>query len=294
MTTTQDTTPAATRPSGSSGERVMRCSRCDGEWKAPALMPKAPVHCPYCNVHVCGCGCGQDISSRKADSIYAVEAHRKRLLRSGTANFADVTQTRTVAEARAIQEDAKGHWSAIVREGIIEVLTKTGGYHADDLDHLGIPDEHRNIIGSQTAKLVNQKWMVEAGRRKSILPSRNGAKSGIYRLTNLGREKLVGVGADCPKGAGKACTPCLPVSADPGESGSEPSASPDQAPRAGAEEEQQGEGTAGRGVTACAGPAPSTGPLKPPAAPTSSGAGSAGEVLPGLEPTSYERIQDAA
>jgi len=80
----------------------------------------------------------------------------------------------------------------IVREGIIEVLKTTGAYHADDLDHLGIPDEHRNIIGSQTAKLVNQKWIEEAGRRKSILPSRNGAKSGTYRLTPLGKQKLVG------------------------------------------------------------------------------------------------------
>lgn len=94
------------------------------------------------------------------------------------------------------QEVSKDRWSCIVREGIIEVLKATGAYHADDLDHLGIPDEHRNIIGSQTAKLVNQKWTEEAGRRKSILPSRNGAKSGIYKLTALGKNKIVGVGGE--------------------------------------------------------------------------------------------------
>jgi hypothetical protein len=89
----------------------------------------------------------------------------------------------------------------IVREGIIEVLKATGAYHADDLDHLGIPDEHRNIIGSQTAKLVNQKWIEEAGRRKSILPSRNGAKSGIYKLTDLGKSRIAGVGGGVSGGS---------------------------------------------------------------------------------------------
>lgn len=97
-----------------------------------------------------------------------------------------------IQDTRLTQEQAKAHWSTIVHEGIVQVLTQTGAYHADDLHHLGIPDEHRNIIGSQTAKLVNKGWMEEAGRRKSIHPSRNGAKSGIYRLTSTGRATLVG------------------------------------------------------------------------------------------------------
>lgn len=113
---------------------------------------------------------------------------------------------------REEQEAAKAHWSMIVREGIIEVLKATGAYHADDLDHLGIPDEHRNIIGSQTAKLVNQKWIEEAGRRKSILPSRNGAKSGIYKLTEFGKKKLVG------EGGGSAAGSSGVVSVAPGHS----------------------------------------------------------------------------
>ncbi len=124
---------------------------------------------------------------------------------------------------RMEQEAAKAHWSMIVREGIIEVLKATGAYHADDLDHLGIPDEHRNIIGSQTAKLVNQKWIEEAGRRKSILPSRNGAKSGIYKLTDLGKKKLAGngVGDDCEDAnsvSGEKSATGVPTSQEPGGS----------------------------------------------------------------------------
>lgn len=283
MTTAQETTPAATRPPGSSDERVMRCSRCNGEWKTPAPRPEAPVHCPFCNVHLCGCGCGADLSLKRTDAIYEAESHWRRLERAAST---DIAPTRTVAEARRIQEDAKGHWSMIVREGICEVLRTTGYFHADDLAHLGIPDEHRNIIGSQTAKLVNQKWMVKRGERRSISPGRNSAKSGIYQLTALGRKSLAGVGA--------AATGT--VGADPGEDPggiaavappAPPGPEPVSAPRAGAEGEQHGEGTA----VACA--APSTGPTVPSGAPNPSGAGSEGQ-LPGLEPSAYDRMQDAA
>ncbi len=252
-------------------ERVMYCSRCGGEWRAPTKRPDAPVHCPYCDVHVCACGCGENLSSGRSNQIWK-------------------------AEARALQEDAKPHWSMIIREGICEVLLKTGGYHADDLDHLGVPDEYRNLIGSQTAKLVNQMWMEEVGRRKSILPSRNGAKSGIYRLTKLGREKLAGVGAVGTVGADSGESGAGGQHGDhlhshgrrnPGAASSEP------APRAGAEEEKQGEGIAGKSKRHRP-PAPSTDGADLHRAPTSSGAGSEGDVLPGLEPTSYERMQDAA
>jgi hypothetical protein len=184
-------TPGGTRPSGSR-ERVMRCARCDGEWKTPAARPLAPVACPFCNVHVCGCGCGADLSELRRGAIYHSESHSKALARAASP---DVAPIRSVAEARAIQEDAKGYWSAIVREGIIAVLRETGYFHADDLGHLGIPDEHRNIIGSQTAKLVNQKWMVKRGERKSVNPSRNAAKTGIYQATAFGLEGIAGAGA---------------------------------------------------------------------------------------------------
>jgi hypothetical protein len=203
--------------------RLMRCERCDGEWKTPGARPLVPVFCPYCNVHICACGCGTHLSEMRRDAIYASEAHGKALVRAPSA---DVAPIRSVAEARAIQEDGKNHWSQIVREGIIDVLRGTGYFHADDLADLGIPDEHRNIIGSQTAKLVNQKWMKKRGERRSINPSRNAAKTGIYKLTDLGRESIVGVGAgnrdgDRTGSTGPRSASLSHASADPGESSAE-------------------------------------------------------------------------
>jgi hypothetical protein len=148
------------------------------------------------------CGwCGADLDGKRRDAAYCdstCRAHATRWRQSRSAEGDETLRSAATPPIQAIREEqeaAKSHWSQIVREGIIDVLRGTGFYHADDLDQLGIPDEHRNIIGSQTAKLVNQKWIEEAGRRKSVLPSRNGAKSGIYRLTELGREAITGVDA---------------------------------------------------------------------------------------------------
>lgn len=114
-----------------------------------------------------------------------------------------------IAEVRAGQEAAKSHWSAIVREAIIEALRSKGTFHADDLHPLGIPAEHRNIIGSQIARLVNQGWMVECGRRKSATASRHQAKSNVYRLTRAGAAGVGGSGNLHPNGP----------AADPGDAG---------------------------------------------------------------------------
>ncbi len=107
-----------------------------------------------------------------------------------------VAETPPIQRIREKQEAAKAHWSAIVREGILHWLRSHPPevFHADELEALGIPGEHRNLIGSQIAKLVNQQWIVECGRRKSRIASRNGAKSNEYRLTELGRDRIVGVG----------------------------------------------------------------------------------------------------
>lgn len=144
--------------------------------------------------------CGDELVGKRphaeyCDSTCRANATRWRQDRAGE----DAKPLRSAAPPpiqliREEQEAAKAHWSMAVREGIIEVL-RSGEFHADDLEPLGIPDEHRNIIGSQTAKLVNQKWMVECGRRKSTLPSRNGAKSNVYRLTEHGRKCIAGLGA---------------------------------------------------------------------------------------------------
>lgn len=133
----------------------------------------------------------------RANQHYLEHPEKGRRLQGGALRS---VATQPIAEVRAEQEAAKSHWSAIVREGIIEALRTKGEFFADDLQALGIPDEHRSIIGSQTAKLVNQKWMVEEGRRKSTVASRNGAKSGVYRPTELGTKSIAGIDIDPPEG----------------------------------------------------------------------------------------------
>jgi hypothetical protein len=209
----------------------MKCRRCDAEWSVPvAERPGSAVHCPYCEAHVCGCGCGADLSEKRTDAIYEAESHYKRLKRA--ANTA-IPQTRTVADARALHEDAKAHWSMVVDEAIVRHFKAdpTGIFHADDLEAIGIPDDHRNVIGSQIAKWVNRKRMVECGRRASTVPSRNGAKSNEYRLTERGARLVAGLDSDtdgdrdgglvgsCAAEGSVALPSAPPVAVQSGESG---------------------------------------------------------------------------
>lgn len=128
-----------------------------------------------------------------------------------------MTNIQSVADARATQEVHKPDYSSIVREAILEVLRRQETFHADDLRDLGIPEQHCNVIGSQVARLVNEGWMVEDGRRKSTIPSRNGAKSNVYLLTKLG---IVGLGTDVQsqrEEAGGVVSAPSRVSAEPGD-----------------------------------------------------------------------------
>lgn len=128
---------------------------------------------------------------------------------------------RNIADVRAEQEAAKSQWSMAVREAILDVLRRSDEFHADDLASLGIPDQHRNMVGSQTAKLVNQKWIVEVGRRKSTQPGRNGAKSGVYKLTVLGRAEVNAGSPSLGMGDGVGINqPVPPASVDPGDDSS--------------------------------------------------------------------------
>lgn len=67
-------------------------------------------------------------------------------------------------------------------------------FHSDDLWHV-IPDEHRGVISLAVMALVNKRLIVGCGYRKSAIPSRKRSPSQEYRLTELGRDRLVGVGA---------------------------------------------------------------------------------------------------
>lgn len=129
---------------------------------------------------------------------------------------------RSVQEARELQEQQKdkARWTLIVREHIGRTLVETGYFHADDLAALGVPPEHDAIKGSQIAAYACRKWMKAVGERKCQHKAANSRKAKIYRVTDLGREKLVGVstGVRPPQGAEGSCSPSpLCASADSGE-----------------------------------------------------------------------------
>ena len=84
----------------------------------------------------------------------------------------------------------KDDWKRIVREGIAEVLDATGQFHADNLRPLEIPADHKPVIGTVVGALVRQGKIIEVARRRSEAPERHGAKSGVYELTELGRDRL--------------------------------------------------------------------------------------------------------
>lgn len=110
--------------------------------------------------------------------------------------------THPVEHARRLHEssDEKARWSLAIREQIRKTLVRTGTVHADDLFELGVPEEHRNLVGAQLARCVNVKLIEEVGRRKCEHPAANGRKAGVYKPTELGKKRLgAGLAADSPR-----------------------------------------------------------------------------------------------
>jgi len=55
--------------------REMCCRKCRHVWTDGASLPEGPVHCPKCETHVCGCGCGIDLSDLTEDTIWFDRSH---------------------------------------------------------------------------------------------------------------------------------------------------------------------------------------------------------------------------
>ncbi len=98
--------------------------------------------------------------------------------------------TATFEQAQRLIEHWKGDWSSLVRHRICESLIAKGEYHADDLVDLNIPADHKNVVGSATAWLVNKGWMKEVGRRRTTAAASKGRKAGVYAITDRGRWEL--------------------------------------------------------------------------------------------------------
>lgn len=100
--------------------------------------------------------------------------------------------TRSLVEAEQLLEEHKPQWSAVIRDRIATVLVDTSHFHAADLLDLRVPAEHKNAIGAAVGSFVRQGLMEETGvRRSSGDEAGHARKSAVYRITELGRAKLL-------------------------------------------------------------------------------------------------------
>jgi hypothetical protein len=83
----------------------------------------------------------------------------------------------------------------LIRQAIVDQIKTKGECFADDLVDLypeGEVKECRRLATAQFGSLTGSGLIREKERRKSTIPARKGAKSGVYIFTQKGRETLVG------------------------------------------------------------------------------------------------------
>ncbi len=110
--------------------------------------------------------------------------------------------------ARAEQEESATNkrYGLLIRQAIIDQLKTVGTCHADDLEALYPADELarkrcRKLAGAQFGSMAaprggREPLIREKERRKSSIPERKGAKSGVYVFTKAGWDRwgAAGVG----------------------------------------------------------------------------------------------------
>jgi len=147
--------------------------------------------------------CGKDLVGKRSHAKFCDSSCRGKYTLWKQGRSADSEKALGTARPAPIQVIREGQeaeterWATVVDEAIRQYFRDNPGevFHADDIEHLGVPDQYRkSVVGSQIAKWVNRKWMVGVGYRRSAIPSRNGAKSQEYRLTDVGRKVIAGDG----------------------------------------------------------------------------------------------------
>jgi len=203
---------------------------------------------------------------------------------------------RSVQEARELQEreKEKARYTLIAREHIARTLVETGWFHADDMQPLGIPEQHANVIGSQIASYVNRKLMTKVGERRCQHKAANGRKAAVYRITIKGRaelSKLLGLGAGIPtpQGEGGRTTARRSASVEPGESGAGPVLRPSRVARGVGENPQAGPASPESSSTGVEGDGVAT-----PRGSLYSGAGETEQLFDAAPPSQYDPWEDAA
>jgi hypothetical protein len=181
--------------------------------------------------------CDREFETRRPDARYCSDACKYQgwVEEQVQAGAQPVTE-HPLAEIRANQEASKlkSDLSTLIYQGIIDRL-KVAPVHADELEPL-YPIEHRQLCRelapAQIGNLASRRYIQKIGERKSRFRSRNAAKSGIYELTRLGRERLTaGASADGQSrvsgGGGAPLRPSPALSADSGGQPTRTGASPD-------------------------------------------------------------------
>lgn len=105
---------------------------------------------------------------------------------------------RNLDTARELQGQVKDKrdWSGAIDEQIRLKLVGSATVHANDLDGLDVPAEHRNLIGTRMARYCNKGWMEPTTERRKVThPAANGRKNPVYRITRKGWQELT-VGVD--------------------------------------------------------------------------------------------------
>lgn len=99
-------------------------------------------------------------------------------------------QTISFEFAQILHETFKDDWRRKIREAVAESFRIHGEFHVDALAPLDVPADHKNVIGSVIGSLVRDGKIVEVARRRPSAPESHGRKSGVFHLTDLGRQKL--------------------------------------------------------------------------------------------------------
>jgi hypothetical protein len=153
----------------------------------------------------CACGCGTSLDGLRADAVYASEACSKRARRAASPDKARTDHPlQAVRDERATKKHNRD-LGGLIRQAIIDRLKTTGECHADDLIPLYPEGEValcRRLATAQFGSLAGSELIREKERRKSKIPQRKGAKSGVYIFTAKGRAKLVGIDAVPSSGDG--------------------------------------------------------------------------------------------
>lgn len=169
--------------------------------------------------------CAQYFAPKRPHQRFCKEEHRYRQweldkARAGAEPLSQRVEQDTGNPLQLVREEQaeKKHnrdLGGLIRQAIVDTIKTKGQVHADDLVTLYPAGEVglcRRLATAQFGSLAasrqgHEPLITEKERRKSSIPERKGAKSGVYVFTKYGRETLIGSCVDTPGGVKVAESP---------------------------------------------------------------------------------------